>query len=162
PDPDATARRKAEAAAEVLPVYDFDTQAPARFESQLREAFEQARATLGKTRAKGRVTPELADAFGLPIGDEALAALARQGFSQELQDRFAVIGLDLYRGGIVDHRDLPPEARSRGLTERDTSTGKESKRRDSGTVEYGNEMRTAVFSRLADSPLTTRERTEVA
>ena len=162
PDPDATARRKAEAAAEVLPVYDFDSQAPARFESQLREAFERARTSTAKTRAKGRVTPELADAFGLPIGDEALAALARQGFSQELEDRFAVIGLDLYRGGIVDHRDLPPEARSRGLTARDTSSGKESKRRESGAVEYGNEMRSAVASRLADSALTSRERTEVA
>jgi cyclic-di-AMP phosphodiesterase PgpH len=162
PDPDATARRKAEAAAEVLPVYDFDSQAPARFESQLREAFERARTATAKTRTKERVTPELADAFGLPIGDEALAALARQGFSQELEDRFAIIGLDLYRGGIVDHRDLPPEARSRGLTARDTSSGKESKRRESGAVEYGNEMRSAVASRLADSALTSRERTEVA
>jgi cyclic-di-AMP phosphodiesterase PgpH len=162
PDPDATARRKAEAAGEVLPVYDFDSQAPARFESQLREAFDRARTSAAKTRAKGRVTPELADAFGLPIGDEALAALARQGFSQELEDRFAVIGLDLYRGGIVDHRDLAPEARSRGLTARDTSSGKESKRRESGAVEYGNEMRSAVASRLADSALTSRERTEVA
>jgi putative nucleotidyltransferase with HDIG domain len=162
PDPDATARRKAEAAAEVLPVYDFDSQAPARFESQLREAFEQARTVNAKTRAKGRVTPELADAFGLPIGDEALAALARQGFAQELQDRFAVIGLDLYRGGIVDHRDLPPEARSRGLTARDTSSGKESRRRESGAIEYGNEVRSAVFARLADTTMTSRERTEVA
>jgi cyclic-di-AMP phosphodiesterase PgpH len=162
PDPDATARRKAEAAAEVLPVYDFDSQAPARFESQLREAFERARTATAKTRAKERLTPELSDAFGLPIGDEALAALARQGFSPELEDRFAVIGLDLYRGGIVDHRDLPPEARSRGLTARDTSSGKESKRRESGAVEYGNEMRSAVASRLADSALTSRERTEVA
>lgn len=162
PDPDATARRKAEASAEVLPVYDFDSQAPARFESQLREAFEQARSASAKSRAKGRVTPDLADAFGLPIGDEALAALARQGFSQELEDRFALIGLDLYRGGIVDHRDLPPEARSRGLTARDTSSGKETKRRESGAVEYGNEMRSAVYARLADSPLTSRERTEVA
>jgi len=162
PDPDATARRRAEAAAEVLPVYDFDAQAPARFESQLREAFDRARGALAKSRPKGRITPELADAFGLPIGDEALAALARQGFSQELEDRFAVIGLDLYRGGIVDHRDLPPEGRSRGLTARDTSSGKDTKRRESGAVEYGNEMRSAVSSRLADSPLTTRERAEVA
>jgi putative nucleotidyltransferase with HDIG domain len=162
PDPDATARRRAEAAAEVLPLYDFDAQAPARFESQLRESFDQARAASAKLRSKGRVTPELADAFGLPIGDEALAALARQGFSHELEDRFAVIGLDLYRGGIVDHRDLPPEARSRGLTAHDTSSGRETRRRESGSVEYGNETRTAVASRLSDGALTTRERTEIA
>ena len=81
------------------------------------------------------------DAFELPIGDEALAALARQGFSKELEDRFAVIGLDLYRGGVVDNRDLPPEARSRGFVARDTSSGRESKRRDAGATEYGNETR---------------------
>ena len=162
PDPDATARRRAEASAEVLPVYDFDAQAPARFESQLRESFDGARTAYAKVRPKGRVTTELADAFGLPIGDEALAALARQGFSKDLEDRFAIIGLDLYRGGVVDHRDLPPEARSRGLTARDTSSGKESKRRESGAVEYGNETRAAVATRLAESPFTPRERAEVA
>ena len=162
PDPDATARRRAEAAAEVLPLYGFDAQAPARFEEQLRSSFERARAAAAKSRPKGQVTAELADAFALPIGDEALAALARQGFSKDLEDRFAVIGLELYRGGIVDHRDLPPEARSRGLIARDTSSGRESKRRESGAVEYGNETRAAVASRLAESPFTPRERAEVA
>jgi hypothetical protein len=162
PDPDATARRRAEAAAEVLPVYEFDAQAPARFESQLRESFESARTAYAKIRPKGRVTPELADAFALPIGDEALAAIARQGFSQDLEDRFAIIGLDLYRGGVVDHRDLAPEARSRGITARDTSSGRETKRRESGAVEYGNETRAAVATRLAESPFTPRERAEVA
>lgn len=162
PDPDATARRRAEVSAEVLPIYDFDAGAPARFESQLRESFEKARATYARTRPRGRVTPELADAFALPIGDEALAALARQGFSPKLEDEFAVIGLDLYRGGVIDHRDLPPEARSRGITVRDTSSGRESRRRESGSVEFGNEARSAIASRLADSPFTPRERAEVA
>ncbi|HYX20725.1 MAG TPA: HDIG domain-containing protein [Thermoanaerobaculia bacterium] len=162
PDPDATARRRAESSAEVLPIYDYDATAPARFESQLRESFEKARTTFARTRPKGRVTPELANAFALPIGDEALAALARQGFSPRLEDQFAVIGLDLYRGGVIDHRDLPPEARSRGITARDTSTGRESRRRESGAVEFGNEARSAIASRLADSPFTPRERAEVA
>ncbi len=162
PDPDATARRRAETAAEVLPVYDADGQAPARFEQELRDSFERARAVAARTRPKGRVIPELSDAFGLPIGDEALAALSRQGFSKELEDRFAVIGLDLYRGGVVDHRDLPPEARSRGLVARDTSSGRDAKRRDTGATEYGNETRTAVTARLAEGPFTPRERAEVA
>ncbi len=162
PDPDATARRRAEAAAEVLPVYDADGQAPARFEQQLRDAFERARTVAGRTRTKGRVTPELADAFGLPIGDEALAALSRQGFAKDLEDRFTAIGLDLYRGGVADHRDLPPEGRSRGLVARDTSTGKETRRREAGAVEYGNETRAAVAARLAEGPFTPRERAEVA
>ena len=162
PDPDATARRRAEASAEVLPVYDFDAGAPARFESQLRESFEKARAAWARSRTKARVSPDLATAFALPIGDEALAALARQSFSQKLEDQFAVIGLDLYRGGIVDHRDLAPEARSRGITARDTATGRETRRRESGSVEFGNETRAAIASRLADSPFTPRERAEVA
>ncbi len=162
PDPDATARRRAEVSAEVLPIYDYDAGAPARFESQLRESFEKARTAFAHTRPKGRVTPELADAFALPIGDEALAALARQGFSARLEDQFAVIGLDLYRGGVIDHRDLAPEARSRGITARDTSSGRESRRRESGAIEFGNEARSAIASRLADSPFTPRERAEVA
>ena len=162
PDPDATARRRAEAAAEVLPVYDADGQAPGRFEQQLRDSFDRARTVAARARPKGVVTPELSDAFGLPIGDEALAALSRQGFSKELEDRFAVIGLDLYRGGIVDHRDLPPEARSRGYVARDTSSGRDAKRRDAGATEYGNETRTAVTARLAEGPFTPRERAEVA
>ena len=162
PDPEATARRRAETAAEVLPVYDADGQAPARFEQELRDSFERARAVAARTRPQGRVIPELSDAFGLPIGDEALAALSRQGFSKELEDRFAVIGLDLYRGGVVDHRDLPPEARSRGLVARDTLSGRDAKRRDTGATEYGNETRTAVTARLAEGPFTPREKAEVA
>src|SRR5262245_31615070 len=59
PDPDATARRRAEASAEVLPVYDVDAEAPARFEQQLRESFERARALQARQRPRGSVTSEL-------------------------------------------------------------------------------------------------------
>ncbi len=162
PDPDATARRRAEASAEVLPLYEADPAAGARFEQELRDSFDRARTVAARTRSRGAMTPELRDAFTLPIGDEALAALARQGFSKELEDRFVAIGLDLYRGGIVDHRDLPPDARGRGLSVRDTSSGRESRRRESGAVEYGNETRSAVAARLADSVLWVRERSEAA
>ena len=44
PDPEATIRRKSEAATEVLPVYDSDGAAPARFEQELRKSFSRARA----------------------------------------------------------------------------------------------------------------------
>ncbi len=162
PDPDATARRRTEAAAEVLPLYELDSPAAGRFEEQLREAFERARPAAARARPRGTVTPELRDAFTLPIGDEALSALARQGFSKELEDRFVAVGLDLYRGGIADHRDLSPEARSRGLQVRDTATGRESKRRELGAVEYGTETRSAVAARLAEGSFSPRERTEVA
>ncbi len=161
PDPDATARRRAEAAAEVLPVYEADPNAPVRFEQQVRDAFERARAAAARTRPRGKVASEVSDAFTLPIGDDALAALARQGFSKELEDRCVAIGLDLYRGGVVDHRDLPPEARSRGILVRDASAGREWKRREAGAVEYGNETRSAVAARLAEG-FSPHERTEVA
>ena len=162
PDPDATSRRRAEAAADVLPLYESDGQAPARFEQLLREAFARARPVAARTRPRGLVTPELRDAFSLPIGDEALSALARTGFSTEIEDRAVSIGLDLYRGGVVDHRDLAPEARARGLLVRDTSSGRESRRRETGAIEYGNETRSAVAARLAEVSFTPRERAEVA
>jgi len=162
PDPDATARRRTEAAAEVLPVYDLDSAAPGRYEQQLRDSFGRARPAALRARRSGALTQELRDAFTLPIGDEALAALARQGFSEDLENRFAAIGLELYRGGIVDHRDLAPEARSRGIVAWDGATGREVRRADAGSIEYGNETRTAVAARLAESPFTGRERAEVA
>ena len=162
PDPDATSRRRAESAAEVLPLYESDGQAPARFEQLLREAFARARPVAARARPRGLVTPELRDAFSLPIGDEALSALARNGFSTEVENRAVSIGLDLYRGGVVDHRDLAPEARARGFLVRDTSSGRESRRREIGAIEYGNETRSAVAARLAEAAFTPRERAEVA
>ena len=161
PDSEATARRRTEAAEEVLPLYDADALASARFEEQLRAAFERARPLAAKTRPRGKLTPELRDAFTLPIGDEALAALAGQGFSKELEDRFVAVGMDLYRTGVIDHRELPPEARSRGFLVREASSGRESKRREAGAVEYGTETKAAVSARLADTPFPVRERAEI-
>ncbi|HEY3170443.1 MAG TPA: hypothetical protein VGK08_05510, partial [Thermoanaerobaculia bacterium] len=48
PDPEATARRKSDAATEVLSVYDFDGSAPARFEQELRKSFSRARAAFAR------------------------------------------------------------------------------------------------------------------
>ncbi len=162
PDPEATARRRAEAAAEVLPVYEADASAASRFEEELRASFERSRPVAARTRPRGTVTPELRDAFTLPIGDEALAALARQGFSKELEDRFVAIGLDLYRSGVADHRDLPPEGRSRGIVVLDSASGRETRRREAGAIEYGNEAKSVVATQLVDTPLTARERAEAA
>ena len=161
PDPDATARRRAEASAEVLPVYESDPLAGTRFEEELRASFERARTASSRSRSRG-VTTEVRDAFTLPIGDEAHAAIARQNFSKGLEDRFVVIGQELYKDGIVDHRELAPEARTRGLTVRDTSSGRESRRREAGAGEYGNETKSAVIARLGDTDLSVRERAEVA
>jgi hypothetical protein len=46
------------------------------------------------------------DAFELPIRDEAMAALARLGFSRAIEDRLVSAAVEQYRGGVVDNRDL--------------------------------------------------------
>ncbi|HEY6065239.1 MAG TPA: hypothetical protein VIY96_03730, partial [Thermoanaerobaculia bacterium] len=144
PDPEATVRRKSEAATEVLPVYDADSAAPARFEQELRNSFSKARAAFQRGKSGGGVTQEVRDAFNLPIGDEALLALARLAFSRDLEDQLVSIGLDLYRSGIVDNRELFLEQR-RGILLRDTATGREQRRRDMPrAIEYGSEAKSEV------------------
>jgi putative nucleotidyltransferase with HDIG domain len=162
PDPEATMRRKADAAAEVLPVYDFDAAAPGRFEQAIRDSFTRARAAATRGKSRDEVTQEVRDAFHLPIGDEALGALARLGFSPALENRLVAIGLELYRKGIVDNRELYLEQR-RGILVRDTSTGREQRRReDPSAIEYGSEAKAEVAPRLADSLLRPIDVGEVA
>src|SRR6476659_3429636 len=161
PDPEATARRRTEAGAEVLPVYDFDGAAPAKFDSELQNSFSRARAACARSGSRGEVTDDVRDAFHLPIGDEALAALARLGFSAAIEDRLAAIGRDLYRDGIVDNRELYQEGPN--VLVRDTSTGREHRQKSSPpAIEYGSEAKSEVSGRLTDSPLRPPERAEVA
>jgi putative nucleotidyltransferase with HDIG domain len=161
-DPEATARRKSEAGSEVLPVYDFDGAAPAKFERELRESFARARAAYARSGSRGEVTEAVRDAFHLPIGDEALAALARLGFSPAIEDRLAEIGRELYRDGIVDNRELYAEQKN-GVLVRDTLTGREQRQRNTpGAIEYGSEVKSEVATRLGEGPLHPSERAEVA
>lgn len=162
PDPEATTRRKAEAAAEVLPVYDSDVAAPARFESELRGSFSRARAAFQRGKSRAGITQEVRDAFHLPIGDEALSALARLQFSRALEDELVAAGQELYRHGVVDNRERFLEQR-RGILLRDTSTGREQRRRDvPRAIEYGSEAKSDVALRLADTEFEPNERGEVA
>jgi hypothetical protein len=163
PDPEATAHRRAEAAAEVLPVYDHDIAAPSRLEEELRESFASARQAFTRSRPRGGITAEVRDAFNLPIGDEALSALARLGFSEEIENSLVSAGLDLYRVGIVDDRDRLLARRAKGILVRDTATGREGRREDFwGAIEYGSEAKSAVAARLAESGLRGSGRAEVA
>jgi len=166
PDPAATARRKAEAAAEILPVYDWDGGAPARLEQVLREAFQKAReaSSRARRRAGGRFSdPEVRDAFNLPIGDEALSALARLEFGPALEDRLVGAGAELYQRGVVDNRELLLENQAGGVLLREPASGRETRRRSlSEAVEYGSEAKSALTMRLMGSPLRGRERSEVA
>ena len=162
PDPEATARRKGEAGREILPVYDLDGAAPAKFERELRESFARARAAFARSRSRGEVTEEVRDAFHLPIGDEALAALARLGFSTDIENRLAAIGHELYADGIVDNRELYQEQKN-GVVVRDTSTGREQRQKNApAALEYGSEVKAEVSTRLSDGLLGAPERAEVA
>ncbi len=163
PDAAATARRRADAAAEVLPVYDWDTAASVRLEREFSESFRKARELWSSARRRGVLAPAVRDAFALPIGDEALAALARLSFSRDLENRVAAVVADLYRSGVVDNRELLLEKRGRGVQLRDSASGREIRRRElSDVVEYGAQAKSAVAARLAGAPLKARELTEVA
>lgn len=163
PDPDATARRRAEAVAEAVPVYDWDSAAPARLEQELRESFRKAREAWKSVRRRGEATEAVRDAFDLPIGDEALSALLRLGFSEELEGRLVEAGLELYQKGVVDNRELLLENQGHGVIVRDPTSGREIRRRNlTDAVEYGSEAKAALAARLASGPLKNQERSEVA
>ena len=163
PDAAATQRRRIEASAEVLPVYDWDPAAPDRLAGELRRSFAKARAAAGAGRRKGALAPALRDAFDLPIGDEALLALRDLHFSPQIEERLLKMGADLYQAGVVDNRDFLAANRDRGVALRDVRTGREVRRKDlSDVVEYGSHAKAAVARRLAGGPLQGRGLTEVA
>ena len=166
PDSVATQRRRAEAVAEVLPIYDWDSAAAARFEQKLRQSFQRAREASAATRrhtGSGVTAQSVRDAFELPIRDEALAALARASFSTAVEDRLVAAAAEQYRGGIVDNRDLMTENGGRGLLLRDSASGREVRRRElSEVVEYGSQARSALSMRLSGGPLSGRDANEVA
>ena len=94
PDSVATERRRAEAIADVLPVYDWDSAAAGRIEKKLRQSFQAAREAWAVTRHRpgsSSVPQPVRDAFELPIRDEALAALARSSFSSAIEDRLVTL-----------------------------------------------------------------------
>lgn len=163
PDPIATARRRAEAVAEVIPVYDWDSGAPARLEQELRESFRKAREAVKTARRRGEAGEAVRDAFDLPIGDEALSALLRLGFSEDLEDRLVSAGVELYQRGVVDNRELLMENQGNGVALRTSGGGREVRRRTlTEAVEYGSEAKAALATRLAGGPFRGRERSEVA
>jgi membrane-associated HD superfamily phosphohydrolase len=122
PDTAAAERRRAEAVAEVMPVYDWDSGAASRVEKRLRQSFQSAREAWAVTRrhpGTGQAPQAVRDAFDLPIRDEALLVFARASFARAVEDRLVAAANDVYRGGVVDNRDLMLENGGRGLQLRD-------------------------------------------
>ncbi len=166
PDSVATERRRSEAIAEVLPVYDWDAGAGSRVEKKLRDSFQNAREAWAVTRrhpGAGPLPQSVRDAFELPIRDEALAVFARLSFTRAAEDRLVTAAVELYRAGIVDNRDLMMENGARGLQLRDSTSGREVRRREQAeVVEYGSQARSILAARLSGGPLSGRDLTEVA
>ena len=163
PDPAATERRRSEAAADVLPLYDWDSGSAPRLEKELADSFRKARETLTSARRRGASLAAARDAFGMPMGEETFSALLRLSFSQEIEDRLAASAADLYRGGVVDNRDLLLENRARGVILREAGSGRETRQRElSDAVEYGSPVKNALMSRLSGGPLRGREVPEVS
>ena len=163
PDAAATARRRAEAAAEVLPVYDWDPGAALRLENELRGSFRKAREVWAASRRRGNLLPSLREAFDLPVRDQALAALARLSFSREIENQLVAAIADTYKSGVVDNRDLLLENGGRGLLLRDAASSREVRRRELAEIaEYGSPVKAALAARLSAGLLTSREAAEVA
>jgi len=71
--------------------------------------------------------------------------------------------VEVYRAGIVDNRDLMMENGARGLQLRDSTSGREVRRREQAeVVEYGSQARSILAARLSGGPLSGRDLTEVA
>ena len=163
PDAAATARRRTEASAEVPPVYDWDTGAPARLETEIRQSFRKAREAASSSRRTNAVPQAVRDAFDLPIGEEALGALARLSFSRDLENRLVSAAAETYRTGVVDNRELLLENRTQGILLRDTASGREIRRKDlADVVEYGSQAKNAVAEKLTGEGLSGRGLAEVS
>jgi cyclic-di-AMP phosphodiesterase PgpH len=163
-DPETTERKRQQAAAAVLPVYDDDSQATARLEEAIHTSFSRARAALAqeKTRRK-TLTEAIKEAFTIPASDAALAALTRGGFSSEIEDRLVSIVNQLYRHGIVDNKELLLQNRERGIELRDTVSGAE--RHEVNlfqTVEYGADAKAMINGDLTSLRMPPADRRELA
>jgi putative nucleotidyltransferase with HDIG domain len=166
PDLETTERKREEAASLVLPVYDHDTLAASRLEGQIHRSFEAAREAERSVSARlgsRRIAEPVRSAFLLPIGDQALIALARLHFSPELEARLTGIETKLYRTGIVDNKELLLQNKDRGVILHDSASGGEKRTLDLfGAVEYGADAKAAVTAELVGSRLVGSEPREVS
>ncbi len=160
PDPEATERKREEAAAAVLPVYDRDTQAAARLEEVLRSAFEGA-------RAAERLSPDapleaFRRGFPAPISDGALRSMARRHFPADLEARVIAAETRLYGAGVVDNKELLLQHRERGVLVRESSGAERQTVDLFSTVEYGADLKAAMAADLAGARLSPGESRETA
>lgn len=142
PDEEGTRRRRAEAAADELRVFDSDLGAEAEVAARVHGAFELMRAT--EARWRERRTPGRKetradqadllrdyaahrDAFAsriqLWVDDASFAALAEERFSEETESRLLSLTRRGLAGPVVADRSLLAADRERGIRVRDVRDG---------------------------------------
>jgi putative nucleotidyltransferase with HDIG domain len=134
-----TEERRRKAREDVLPVYNFDSQAGVEAEERVSALFVAGRALGGVAGAgpSGEGAPPeeeflsaLQEATELKLAPEAARLFLRRGFDEGLEERLRGVLSDLLRTGVVGNLPLLLENRNRGITRLDLQTGAEQRQLD--------------------------------
>lgn len=130
PDEATTERMREEAVAAVRAVYEHDTTLIDTIASRIREGFAFARAMIEDAEGPAErlqilepLREELERRLGARLEDAELAALARAGFSQEVEDGVVALTTQVMREMVVSDREELAQHRSRGIAIRRLSHG---------------------------------------
>ncbi len=141
PDEEATGRRREEAAAAELPVYDQDADALEEAAARVRGAFQLMRdaeaqwrtrtgpAASGRSRPEARTRALAAARSGFVsvlqtvVSDEDFSALAATGFSEQVEQRLVELVREGLSGLVVQDRKLLAAERQRGIVVREERGG---------------------------------------
>ncbi len=141
PDEEATGRRREEAAAAELPVYDQDSDALEEAAARVRGAFQVMRDAEAQWRtragpgASGRPQAEerpralaaarsgFVSVLQAVVSNEDFAALAAAGFSEQVEQRLVELVREGLSGLVVQDRQLLAAERQRGIVVREERGG---------------------------------------
>ncbi len=122
-DPKATALKKEEAAAAVLPVYSFDANVFANTEDKVRRLFAEGRAWTARypgNHKTDELRALLVDKLSIDIEPQDLASLVKLKFPAELEEVLAGLSAKIFNQGIIPSKNLFIHGEAeRGLTLRD-------------------------------------------
>lgn len=139
-DPEATAVKKEEAAAAVLPVYSFDANVFANTEDKVRRLFAEGRdwtARFPGDHKTDELRTQLLDKLSIDIELQDLAALVKLRFPAELEEVLVGLSAKIFDQGIIPSKNLFIHGEAeRGLTLRDLQ-GAERTVRAEGILDIG-------------------------
>jgi putative nucleotidyltransferase with HDIG domain len=108
-DTETTAKRKAEAAEAVLPVYSFDQNAFLNTQDKISQFFELGRSWLKKPSSQRRIAElqkEVSTDFGFDLPAGELETLAKLDFSEEIEDTLVSLIGKISSEGIIVSKNL--------------------------------------------------------